>query len=113
MKVVTGYRMTPVELPVTSSALVRGMLSNLRRSLLRAALGVTLGVRRSARAARTWCEAQLERELCAGDVRFMCAWAVLAVTACVDSLVLMGASLVWIAVELPGVIRREQKGGQA
>lgn len=113
MKVVTGYRMTPVELPVTAATLVRGMVSNLKRSLFRASLGASNGVRRCLRAVRTWCEAQLERELCAGDVRFMCAWAVLAVTACVDSLVLMGASLVWIAVELPGVIRREQKGGQA
>lgn len=109
MKVVTGYRMTPVELPsvVGAAAVVRSCVKSVQRSLLR----VRLSARHRVAALQPWAERELGRRLVAADARFCLSFVVMAVSACADCLPLLAASLAWLAVEVRSLLMREE-GGQ-
>lgn len=106
MKVVTGYRLTPVELPTPTSVAVRDHVTHLRRTLLRA----RLAVRHKVEAIQPWAVRELGRPLVAADVRMSAAVCTLLITACTGALLLIVPSLAWTSAEVVSLLKRE-KGG--
>ena len=107
MKVVTGYRMTPVELPsVGAAAHGRGFVFNLQRMLLR----VRLACRHGVAALQRWSAQELGRPLVSADVRMTASVCALLVAVCTGAALLIVPALGWTSAEVGSLLKRE-KGG--
>lgn len=111
MKVVTGFRITPVE-PTRLEAL-RLVAAEGVRALCVRMRSMKQGVAARAAVARAWVEAELldGERVTPVLVRRLCSVLTLVTCLCCAPLLLQVAALAWLGAEL-AAYRKEQKGGE-